>query len=101
VQVICEKGFEVYDELRPLEWYVSPGAMFPELETDLQKEAPNRKRVIDGFIILFIALMLAVVLCKLCIPAENGQPFRCKMANHSGPKWPMIPAKNGRNLSKA
>lgn len=44
---------------------------------------------------------LPAFFCWLCIPDQNGQPFRSKVGDHSGPKWAAIPPENGRILSNA
>jgi hypothetical protein len=37
---------------------------------------------------------------SLCIPEQNGQPFRSKVGDDSGPKWAAIPPESGQNFEQ-
>lgn len=64
VQVICEKGFEVYEKLTPLEWHVKPGDDFPELEMQQQSGKSDARKATS--VIVALVLVASFVIWVLC-----------------------------------
>lgn len=65
VQVICEKGFDVYEQLGPLEWHVKPGAPFPESGKQPWPDRLKKAAITKGLVWLIILLLLGLIWDRL------------------------------------
>jgi hypothetical protein len=62
VQIICDKGIDVFYDLSPLMWFVKPGDPFPELERQALPTA-NWQNTIFALVALIIGCLLVLFSC--------------------------------------